>query len=284
MNQIAGRKKTLKISQVIVYAILIIWAATTIYPFIWVILNSFKEKAQVYNDSFSLPLNGDLRNYENAFERTNIGRAYLTSFIISGSVMIAVMILSCMFAFGMTRYRFKGRGVIDGIISASLMFPVFATIIPVMGIMINSGIGTSGNVLAVILPQTAGNLSFATIIMMGYLRGLPLEMEEAAYMEGATVWQVFGRIILPLCKSSLATVAIFCFLWSYNDLFTQMTLIRPTNRRPICALMNEISSKLGTDYGLMCAVVTMVVVPVMLVYIILQKNIIKGLTAGAIKG
>lgn len=283
-NQTKSATGKFHISKVIIYLILILWGFTTIYPFLWVILNSFKESAEVFNNSFALPQSLNLVNYQNALDRTNIIKAYKNSLIISGSVMLCTMLLSTMMAFGMTRYVFKGRGVLDGIIAASLMFPVFATIIPVQEIMVRTGLSQSGSPIAVILPQIAGNLSFATIIMMGYLRGLPLEMEEAAYMEGANVWQVFGKIILPLCKSSLATVAIFCFLWSYNDMFTQITLIRRKANYPICALLNEISSKFGTDFGLMAASVTIIVVPVMIVYVLLQKNIIKGLTAGAVKG
>jgi raffinose/stachyose/melibiose transport system permease protein len=165
---------------------------------------------------------------------------------------------------------------------ASLMFPVFSTIIPVFKMM--SQLNLINNPLSVILPQVAGNLSFAAVVMIGYMRGLPLEMEEAAYMEGANVRQVFTRIIVPLSKPSLATVAIFCFLWSYNDLFTQLIMIRRRTQYPICALLNEISSKYGTDYGLMASSIAIIIVPVLIVYIFLQKNIIKGLTAGAIKG
>jgi len=166
---------------------------------------------------------------------------------------------------------------------ASLMFPAFATIIPVYKMIIQWGM--LGKPLAVILPQIAGNLSFATIVMIGFMQTIPLEMEEAAYMEGASVFQVFIRIVVPLCRSSLATVAIFSFLWSYNDLFVQKIMIAGHRQYfPVSTLLEEISSKYGTDFGLMASSVTIIVIPVMLVYVLLQKNIIKGLTAGAIKG
>ena len=117
------------------------------------------------------------------------------------------------------------------------------------------------------------------------MQTIPLEMEEAAYMEGASVFQVFTRIVIPLCRSSLATVAIFSFLWSYNDLFVQKIMIAGHRQYfPVSTLLEEISSKYGTDFGLMASSVTIIVIPVMLVYVFLQKNIIKGLTAGAIKG
>jgi len=278
------KRKKFKMSLVLIYTLLITWAVTTIFPFVWIVSNSFKSSRDVINNSFTLPINPTMINFNNAFGKMNILSAYKNSFIISGCVTIGVMVLASMMAFGMTRYRFKGKSLIDGLIAGSLMFPAFATIIPVMGMMTKLGLISKGSLVAAILPQIAGNLSFATIIMMGFLRGLPLEMEEAAYMEGANVWKVFGRIIIPLSKPSLATVAIFVFLWSYNDLFTQMSLIRQRAKFPICALLREISSIYGTDYGLMAASVTLIIIPVIIVYMFLQKNIIKGLTAGAIKG
>lgn len=263
-------------------SILIFWAFTTTYPFVWVIINSFKASREVITHSFSLPEEFILDNYINAFSKQNILISYKNSQIISGSVTLLVMLLAAMMAFGMTRYQFRGKSIIQSFIMASLMFPAFSTIIPVFKRM--TELGLLNNPISVILPQVAGNLSFAVIVMMGFLRGLPLEMEEAAYMEGAHVFQVFLKIIMPLVKPAMATVAVFCFLWSYNDLFTQLIMIRKRTKFPISTLLNEISSKYGTDYGLMAASVTLIVIPVLFVYLILQKSIIKGLTAGAVKG
>lgn len=282
MSKNMKRKKKLSASQIIIYVILSLWAITTIFPFVWIVNNSFKPSSEVINTSFELPKEFTFDNYTNAFDKQNILVSYKNSLVISGSVTIAVMVLATMMAFALTRYIFKGREIIQALIISSLMFPAFSTIIPVFKMM--TGMGLLNNPISVILPQVAGNLSFATIIMMGFLRGLPLEMEEAAYMEGANVRQVFTSIIVPLSKPSLATVAIFCFLWSYNDLFTQLIMIRRRTMYPISTLLNEISSKYGTDYGLMASSVTLIVIPVLIVYIFLQKNIIKGLTAGAIKG
>lgn len=275
-------KKKFKISSLFIYIMLTLWAVTTVFPFIWVVNNSFKPSAEVLTTSFKLPINFTWSNYQHAFSRLNILVAYKNSLIISGSVTIGVMLLASMMAFGLTRYKFRGKEAILSLIMASLMFPAFSTIIPVFRMMTQADLLSKP--ISVILPQIAGNLSFASVVLIGYLRDLPIEMEEAAYMEGAKVRQVFTRIIVPLLKPALATVAIFCFLWSYNDLFTQLIMIRKRTVYPICALLNEITSKYGTDYGLMASSVTLIVLPVLVIYILLQKNIIKGLTAGAIKG
>ena len=280
----AIRRKRFRVSQVFIYAFLILWSLTTVLPFLWVVINSFKNRDIIQTNAFSLLFEPTLDNYIKTFTRPpqSVGMAYLNSVIISGSVTILVMLFAGMAAFAMTRYRFRGRKALDALIIASLMFPVFSTIIPVFQMM--SSIHVVDNPLGVILPQTAGNLAFAIVILMGYIRSLPVDLEESAFLEGCNVFQVFYKVIMPICRPAFATVAIFAFLWSYNDLFTQLFFLRSPKTWAITRFLNEVSSQFGTDYGMMCAVVTLIVIPVLIVYIFLQKNIIRGLTAGAIKG
>lgn len=277
-------RRRLPFAQVAAYTVLILWALTTVLPFLWVIINSFKNKDIIQTNAFTLMFEPTLDNYIKTFTRPpqSVWMAYLNSLVISGTVTVLVMLLAGMAAFAMVRYRFKGRRLLDSLIVASLMFPVFSTIIPVFQML--SAIRVVDNPIGVILPQTAGNLAFAIVILMGYIRGLPIDMEESAFLEGCNVFQVFYRIIMPVCRPAFATVAIFAFLWSYNDLFTQLFFLRSPQTWAITRFLNEVSSQFGTDYGMMCAVVTLIVVPVLIVYIFLQKNIVKGLTAGAIKG
>ena len=282
--------KKAPISKVVTYVVLSLWALTTIYPFIWVILNSFRQKGLIMSDSFSLPLGEAFTwdNYLTAFERADFKNAYLNSFVISGTVTVVVVILAGLAAYGMVRYQFKGKGLLYSLIMAGMMFPVFSTIIPVFRLEAVMGIAGTGNrflsLLAVILPQIAGNLCFSIIILMGFIQSVPIDLEESAYLDGCNVFGIYFHIIIPAAKSSFATVAIFTFLWSYNDLFTQSFFLRYPQERAITGLLNEISSQAGVNYGLMAASVVLVVIPVLVVYVLLQKHIIKGLTAGAIKG
>ena len=276
-------------SKVITYVLLSVWAVGTVYPFLWVVQNSFKLKGQIRSNSFSLPTSATftLDNYFSGFEKMDVGAAYRNSLIISGTVTVAVIILGGLAAYGLARYNFRGRKLLHSLVIAAMMFPVFATIIPVYRLQFGWGIVNTTvplSWLSVILPQTAGNLAFATVILMGFIRSLPIDLEEAAYLEGYGVMRIFFKIIMPLARPSFATVGIFAFLWSYNDLFTQDFFLRSKDYFTITLMLNQISSLKGTDYGLMCAAVVMVVIPVLIVYIFLQKNIIKGLTAGAIKG
>lgn len=362
----------------LIYLVLSLWALTTLFPFVWVINNSFKDSSLVVSDSFapalkkiysydqhgqiirekvlkdehgremyreylknedgSVKLEKDvnkpalnqnsafaglmgynatlqqndetadlpaydtssgyvydensapvmrsptIKNYITAFTNNNVNilRGYKNSLIISGSVMVAVMLLSTMMAFALTRWKFRGQELVKSLVVAALMFPAFSTIVPVYRMV--TSVGLFDTLSSVMIVQIAGNLAFACTVMMGFVTALPYELEEAAFIEGCGVYNIFWRIILPMCRPALATVAIFTFIWSYNDLFVQMVLLRSKALMPVCAILREISSQYGTDYGFMAAAVAVVVIPVMILYLFLQKNIIKGLTAGAVKG
>ncbi len=277
-----NRKKA--ISKGLIYTILSIWAIGCIYPFIWILINSFKDKNQIIRNSFSLPIKFfTLDNYESAIlGRYNILQAYLNSFIISFSVVILVLIITTFSSFALARYQFKGKKLIYALVIACMMFPIFSTIFPLYKMLVSFKI--HGTHLGVILPQVAGNLGFATILLTGFIQNIPTEVAESAYLDGANVFQVMRHITVPMSKSAYSSAAIFVFLWSYNDLFLQMLILTDRRKMPISALLREISSKEGgTNQGLMVAAVALIAIPIIIVYFFLQKNIIKGLTAGAVK-
>lgn len=284
------RKKNISIGKIVVYLILVIWAMTTIYPIIWVIQNSFKAKDKILGNSFSLPF-GELftmANYRKAFKTADILGSYKNSLFISAMVALLVVLLAGMGAYALSRYKFRGSNFIYSLVVGAMMFPAFATVISVFQMEFGWGIANTRNwfltMLSVILPQVAGNLAFAMVVLTGYIKGLPIELEEAAYMEGCNAFQIYYKVVMPLTKPSFATVAIFSFLWSYNDLFTQSFFLRTPDMYSITMMLNNISAKEGTDYGMMAAVVALIIVPVIIVYCFLQKNIIKGMIAGAVKG
>lgn len=283
-------KKKSNVWMIPVYIILSVWALSTVYPLIWVMLNSFKVKNEIIANSFSLPVGElfTLANYRRAFERVPIIGAYVNSLLVSGMVTVVVMLLAGLASFALVRYNFRGKNFLMSVVVGSMMFPAFATIVPVFRMEASWGIvNTSSRWLSLLscaLPQIAGNLSFAIIVLSGYIRSLPVDLEEAAYIEGCSVPKIFFRIVVPLAKPSFATVAIFSFLWSYNDLFTQTFFLRYPTQWAITRLLKELTAMEGTNYGLMAAAVTIVVVPVIVLYVFLQKYIIKGMTAGAIKG
>lgn len=282
LNQIQDYFIEISMTKFIIYMILIAWASTTILPLLWVANNSFRTTTQIVDSPFSLPSSFNLENYITAAERINILNSYKNSLIMSGATVILVLLFGGMAGYAMARFKFKFRTLINKMIIVALMIPAFVTVVPVYEIFIELGIVNT--YLALILPHTAGNLVFATMMLAAYMASISTEIEEAALLDGANRWQIFTKIFVPISRPAFATVGIFTFLWSYNDLFSALVFVPNKSVQPITVLLNQVKSQYGTDLGLQATAVIVTVIPVLLVYIILQKHIIKGLTQGAVKG
>ncbi|PTV93620.1 raffinose/stachyose/melibiose transport system permease protein [Halanaerobium saccharolyticum] len=282
LNKVQDYFIEISMTKFVIYMVLIAWASTTILPLLWVANNSFRTTTQIVDAPFSLPDSFNLANYVTATERINILNSYKNSLIMSGTTVLLVLLFGGMAGYAMSRFKFKFRGFINKMIVVALMIPAFVTVVPVYEIFIDLGIVNT--YLALILPHTAGNLVFATMMLSAYMSSVSTEIEEAALLDGATRWQIFSRIFVPISRPAFATVGIFTFLWSYNDLFSALVFVPNKSVQPITVLLNQVKSQYGTDLGLQATAVIVTVIPVLLVYIILQKHIIKGLTQGAVKG
>ena len=282
LNKIQDYFIEISMTKFVIYMGLIAWASTTILPLLWVANNSFRTTTQIVDAPFSLPDSFNLANYITAAERINILNSYKNSLIMSGTTVLLVLLFGGMAGYAMSRFKFKFRGFINKMIVVALMIPAFVTVVPVYETFIDLGIVNT--YLALILPHTAGNLVFATMMLSAYMSSVSTEIEEAALLDGATRWQIFTRIFVPISRPAFATVGIFTFLWSYNDLFSALVFVPNKSVQPITVLLNQVKSQYGTDLGLQATAVIVTVVPVLLVYIVLQKHIIKGLTQGAVKG
>lgn len=271
-----------KYGKIFVYIILTLWSITTIFPLAWVLLNSLKPSKDIITGTFQLPTDPTLQNYVNAFNTVDIGRSYLNSFIMSGSVVFFTLFFGGLAAFVMSRMKFRLRGLLQTILVMSLLIPAFATIVPVYRMMID--LELVNTYWALIIPQTAGNLPFAILVISGYMATIPKELEEASLIDGCNRWTMYLRVFMPVSLPIFGTVGTFVFLWSYNDLFTSLVLVENEAVRPIVVLLSHVSSQYGTDYGLMTAAIAMTVIPVIIFYLFAQNTLEKGATAGAVKG
>lgn len=270
------------IGRFFIYVFLIFWALTTIAPLVWVLNNSFKGTDEIMDTPFGFAASLNWANYQIAVERVDIIRSYINSFIMSGSATILVLLFGGMAAYILGRFEFKFKKFFTTIVALGLLIPAFSTIIPVYDLMIK--LNLINTYPALILPHVASNLIFAIFVLSSYMASLPDSIEEAAIVDGANRFQIFTKIIIPMSRPALATVAIFSFLWSYNDLFSALILVSDRSVRPIVVLLNEVSSRYGVDYGLQAAAVVLTIVPIFLVYLLLQDYIVRGLARqGAVK-
>jgi len=268
----------------VIYVLLIAWSCTTILPLLWVLLNSLKTSNEILTSAFGLPDSFQFQNYSklNEYGNINILKGFVNSFIISGSVVIGVVLIGGLAAFILSRFQFAGKKIFHGLFVICMLLPQFAVIIP--NFIIIKELGLNGTYLSVILPQIAGNLSFAIIMMTGFMASLPAELEEAAVVDGASIGKIYYRILLPLCLPIFSTVSIMIFLWSYNELLMPLVYLPVRDMQPISVLLSLVSNAYGTDYGAMMAAISISIAPLLILYMLSQETVIKGLTAGAVKG
>lgn len=271
-------------AKTVIYVLLIAWSCTTILPLLWVMLNSFKSSEEILTNAFGMPETYEFGNYIklNEYGNINILQGFLNSLIISGSVVLGVAFFGGLASFVLSRFQFRGKQVFNVLFVVCMLLPQFAVIIP--NFIIIKELSLNGTYLSVILPQIAGNLSFAIIMMTGFMASLPAELEEAAVMDGASIWKIYYRILLPLCIPIFATVSIMIFLWSYNELLLPLVYLPIRDMQPISVLLSLVSNAYGTDYGAMMAAIAISIVPLLVLYMLSQETVIKGLTAGAVKG
>lgn len=294
-NKLIPVKGTFKFkgSKFIIYIVLSLWAVTTIAPLIWIFINSFKNNDEIIGGAFSLPKayleSGTIfQNFETLkrFSENNIFRGFANSMIISGSTLFFILLLGSMAAFVLGRFKFRFTKPIKAYLVASMLIPQFAVIVPNFVIMRNIGQvfdGFQGSYLTVIIPQVAGLMNFGILMLTSFMSDLPKELEEAALIDGCSIPGIFTRITIPLTIPALVSVGIMEFLWSYNDLLTPLVYLSKRNM-PVTVLISQVQSLYSTDYGAMMAAIFITVLPVIILYVISQEYVIKGMTAGAVKG
>lgn len=269
---------------VLLYGILIVWACAAIIPMVWVFINSFKESNEILKNSIMLPPRWTLENYITManYPDMNLMRAFRNSVIISGGVVIGVVFCAGFAAYSITRFTNKFTMVISIVFNAVLLVPSFSTLIP--NFVTISASPFRGTYMAVILPLIASNMSFSTLLLTGYMNSVPKELDEAAIIDGAGPMQIYWRIIWPLSVPMYSTIATMVFIWSYNDLLTSLTYLSNRKMQPVSVILSMVSSMIGTDYGAMMAAIFFTMLPLLILYVVLQEQVVKGLTAGSVKG
>lgn len=269
-------------SKVITYAILIFWAITTLLPLLWVVNNSFKKSDDILSSSINLAKKFDLNNYKTVLNYASIPKAFLNSFIISGSVVVLVCLIGGLAAFVISRFEFKFSKGIKMFLFISMLVPQFAVVVPNLVLLRKMHLG--GSYLSIIIPHTASFLNFTILLLSSFMVSIPKELEESAIIDGCSIPKIFFKIIVPLSIPAFSTAAIVTFLWSYNDLLLSLVYISDRTKQPICVILALVSSVFGTNYGAMMAAIVVTILPILILYAFSQQYLIKGLTAGAVKG
>lgn len=274
---ISGKKRTF------VYIGSIFITLLVVLPILWMVLLSFKSNAEIMNSPLSLPKALNLENYKHAMEILDYGKLYGNTILVC-VISIAVELLITFFSsFVIARMEFnkKIKGAIYAYLIAGLAISPFILLFPVY--KINVFFGLSGKA-GLILPYVATSISFNTLLLVGYLKKLPKEIDEAALMDGCNIWQLMFKVILPMAKPVIATVVIFNVLYIWNEYPFASIMLRDVEDYTLSMGASFFKGTYTVDYGGIIASSIMIIIPELIFYGIFQKNIVEGMTAGAVKG
>lgn len=265
----------------ILYAVSFLFLFIFIYPLYFVIISSLKTNTEIFISPFSLPKTLQFENYKTAIEIGNVGRQFLNSLFLSLATLALTIAVASMVSFAISRLRFGGQGAVRVYFVMGMMVPIQSIIVPLAWAINNFNI--RDNYLILILLFTAFHMPLATFIVTGSMNSLPSSLEEAAIIDGCSIYKVFYKIILPLVKPAIATIGIFVFMYTWNDLLVSMVFIGKSELRTISVgLLNFVGAR-KSDYGALMAAIFIAILPPLLMYLFLQENVVKGLTSGSNK-
>jgi raffinose/stachyose/melibiose transport system permease protein len=271
-----------KLKNFIIYAFLILFAIINLLPLFWMVVDSFKSEQEYAANPFSLPTVLHFSNYAKAWEVANMGTYYKNSIIITAVSVIVTVLLGALASYFLSRFEFKLRGITYGIFLLGMLIPIHATLIPIFHIM--QKLKLLDTSLSLILPYTAFHLSLTIFILEGFMRGFPKDMEESAVMDGCGVFRIFWYIILPITRPAMATVIILNFVYNWNEYLFALVLINSSELKTLpLGLANFVGIETAS-LTLQMAALTIALIPIIIFYLILQKQLVNGMTAGAVKG
>ncbi len=252
-----------------------------LFPLYWMINLSFKEAKEVYVNPFGLPHSFDANNFSEVLEKVDFLHYLKNSAIYTISTIVLVLLLGSMLAYALTRLHWKHASLVTSYISIGLIIPVQVIIIPLY--MMNSALHIKGTHLGLILPYTAFAMASCVLMLSAFMRGIPKELEEAASIDGCSVYRTFFSVIVPYIRPALSTQAILIFMNTWNEFFLAFILGAKDEIRPLTVALLDFFTSIGVaDWGQIGAVMILSSLPTVIIYLFGSKQIENALTAGAI--
>ena len=258
------------------------FALISVGPLIWILMSSFKSNKEILGSAFALPSALSFDGYKTALEISPIFRFYGNSILISVASMALNVVLVAMAAYVLARFKFRGNTFLTLLLSASLLVPVAALLMPIYRILTQLRLFDTKTGL--ILVYAALGLPTSLFIFKSYFQAIPREIEEAACIDGAGFYRTFFIIMFPLANSGLATGAILQFLTSWNEFMFALILTKSASVRTLPLALNYFTSSFSYNFTAMFAALTMVILPSVIIYALLQEQVNASMVTGAVKG
>lgn len=286
-------KAPLRPARVLLHTCLVLVSLAWLLPMLWAAYTSLRPYDETAENGYvSIAKTLTLQNYRNALEQGDLWLHFKNTMFIVVPALLLILLLSSMVAFVVSRFRFRGQIALLMLFTAGNLLPQQVIITPLYRIYrdvpLPSWMSDSETLFdsfwGIILIHVAFQIGFCTFVLSNYMKTLPEELTEAARVDGASAWRQYWQITLPLCRAPIAALATLEFTWVYNDFFWALVLMVSGDKRPITSALNNLQGQFFTDNNLVAAGSLLVALPTVLVYAVLQKQFIGGLTLGATKG
>ena len=265
--------KKKKINRIILYIIIVLVGVLMVYPLIWMIMASFKTNSEIFGSVQLLPDSFSFDSFVKGWQGTGQYN-YTTYFTVLSSAVVA---------YGFSRFRFPGKKILLGVLIATLMLPSTVVIIP--RYTLYSKLGWLDTYLPFYIPALLSCNAFFVYMLIQFIRGIPRELDEAAYIDGCGSFRTFTTILLPLMKPALFSAGLFQFLWTYNDFFNSLIYINSVSKYPISlALRTAIDADANIQWSQIMSMSVVSVLPLVILYFLGQKYFVQGIATSGLKG
>ncbi|MBK8023686.1 MAG: carbohydrate ABC transporter permease [Chloroflexi bacterium] len=280
---VAQRRRRFPFRQLPSYLFLGAWSLFTILALSWVVLASLKTNREVFRQPFQIPAEPQFVNYERVWSNSQVGLSFLNSMVIVGASVVLILVVSAPASYILSRARFKGRGLLTMIYIAGIGIPYPLLFIPLFAML--AGLKLINTLPGLILVYLSLSIPFTVYILTGFFSTLPQELEDAAVIDGASDFQVFQKVMLPLASPGLLTASIFNFIGLWNEFQLALIFIQDPEKRPLSLSLYTLKNSMtySGDWAGLFAGVVIVVVPTILLYIWLSERMISGMTLGSVK-
>ncbi len=263
---------------------LIIWALAVMLPLLWMVVSAFKSDPEILSSPWSIPHALQWDNFRRAWTTAHIGRYLWNTVVVVTGGVVGTLLVSSMAAYALSRFTFPGNRAIYYLFVSGLMFPVFLALVPLYFVV--QDLHLLGTKFGLIIVYIAYSLPFSIFFMHGFFKNLPTDLAESAVLDGAGPYRVFFQIMLPLARPGLIAMAIFNFLGQWNQYLLPLVLNPEQKNYVIAQGLQALNLNQGykSDWSALFAGLTITMIPMLVVYIVFQRRLEGGLTAGAIKG
>jgi len=274
--------RRIKFSKILIYIIFSVWSVIVLFPIWTLIINSFKVQKDIFADPFGLPKHFTLNGYITAWTQGRFDLYFYNTIYVTVTSLILIMLLGSLAAYALAKWKSWVTKFLYIFFIAGLMIPIRLGTIDLVRMM--KALGLLNTLWSLIPVYVAMGMPIATFVLTAFIQSLPNEMFDAARVDGASEWNIYITIVIPLLRPALATVAIFNMIKIWNDFWFPLVFIRAEQSRTIALGVSLLFGQYQTDWNKALSVLSLAAIPMLILYILLSREFIKGLTAGAIKG